>query len=78
MLENNVVISVSGGNVTGVFTNDPNTNVYLVDYDNLATDLSDDCSQGLPAENIDIFCSRVKVECRSFPGIAKLLARLND
>lgn len=76
MVENKLVISVSGGNVNGIFTSDPNTKVYLVDYDNLEADPSDDCSQSFPTEKIENFQSIVKKEIQSFPGIAKLLSRL--
>ncbi|MGE5892650.1 MAG: hypothetical protein ACM34I_01190 [bacterium] len=72
-----VVISVSGGNVNGVFTDTPGAKVYLVDYDNLEASSSEDCSQRFPAGNLDEFRSSVTEDIQFFPGIAKLLARLN-
>jgi hypothetical protein len=76
MIENKVVISVSGGNVNGVFINDPKTMVYLVDFDNLNADASEDCSQSYPAGRIDEFRSRVAEEIKLFPGLEKLLTQL--
>lgn len=78
MIETKVVISVSGGNVNGIFTSNPKTKVYLVDYDNLETDPSDDCSQPLPARKIDEFQALAAEEIKSFPGIAELAARLKE
>jgi hypothetical protein len=78
MIETKVVISVSGGNVNGIFTNDPKTRVYLVDYDNLASDPSSDCSQFLPVSRIEEFQALAAEEIPSFPGIAELAARLKE
>jgi len=78
MMENKVVISVSGGNVNGVFTSDPNTKVYLVDYDNLEADPSDDCSLHLPVKKIEELQSLAAKDSLVFPGVEKLLARLDD
>jgi hypothetical protein len=78
MIENKVVISVSGGNVNGIFTSDPKTKVYLVDYDNLEADPSDDCSQKLPVGRIEEFQSLAVKDNQLFSGIAKLLSRLKE
>jgi len=37
-----VVVTISGGNVSGVFTDNPNMEVYLVDYDNLEVEPNED------------------------------------
>jgi hypothetical protein len=76
MEETNVVISVSGGNVNGVFTNNPRAHVYLVDYDNIAADPLEDCSESFPTGTIKEFHSVVKKDVRSFQGIARLQAVL--
>lgn len=76
MIENRVVISVSGGNVNGVYTNDPTAKVYLVDYDNLNADASEDCSQSFPVGKIDDFRSRVTGEMEFYHGLEKLLSQL--
>ncbi|MBU4306436.1 MAG: hypothetical protein L6428_09825 [Candidatus Aminicenantes bacterium] len=78
MIETKVVISVSGGNVNGIFTNSSKTKVYLVDYDNLEADPSDDCSQVLPARKIEEFQALAAKEKRSFPSIAELAVRLKE
>lgn len=78
MIETKVVISVSGGNVNGIFTNSPKTKVYLVDYDNLEADPSADCSQVLPTRRIEEFHVLAAEEIRSFPGIAELAVRLKE
>ncbi len=78
MTKNKIVISVSGGNVNGVFLNDPNTTVYLVDFDNLKTDPDDDCSQSFPTGKIEKFRTLVAKDNYDFPGVAKLLSRLNN
>jgi hypothetical protein len=74
MIETKVVISVSGGNVNGIFTNNPDTKVYLVDYDNLDTDPNDDCSQRIPTGSISDFQARAIEEAKTFPGMTKLIA----
>lgn len=71
-----VVISVSGGNVNGVFTNNPRAQVYLVDYDNIAADPLEDCSKSFPTGTMKEFHSVVKKDVKSFQGIAKLHAVL--
>ncbi len=76
MIESKVVISVSGGNVNGIFTSDPKTQIYLVDYDNLSADPNDDCSQLFPVGGIEEFQSVTAKDSRSFPGVEKLLSRL--
>lgn len=78
MIENKVVISISGGNVNGIFTSDPTTKVYLVDYDNLDADPSDDCSQHFPVGGIEEFQSVTARDNLSFPGIERLLLRLKE
>jgi hypothetical protein len=78
MIETKVVISVSGGNVNGIFSNDPKTKVYLVDYDNLEADPINDCSHFLPTQRIEELPALVAEEVQSFPGIAKLVARLKE
>jgi len=78
MTESKVVISVTGGNVNGIFTSDPNTKVYLVDYDNLESDPSDDCSQHLPVRRIEEFQSLVAKEIPFYSGITALSAQLKD
>ena len=78
MIETKVVITVSGGNVNGIFTNLPKTKVYLVDYDNLEADPSDVCSQVLPVRGIEEFQVLAAEEIRSFPGIAELAVRLKE
>jgi len=78
MIENKVVISVSGGNVNGIFTSDPNTKVYLVDYDDLEADPSDDCSQPFPVGEIKEFQSLAANDNLLFSGIEKLLSRLTE
>lgn len=78
MIETKVVISVSGGNVNGIFTNAPKTKVYLVDYDNLEIDPSDDCSQVLPVRRIEEFQVLAAEDIRSFPGIVELAVRLKE
>lgn len=78
MIEHKVVISVSGGNVNGIFTSDPNTKVYLVDYDNLEADPSDDCSQNYPVGAIEKFQSTTAKDSLSFRGIEKLLSQLKE
>jgi len=78
MVENKVVISVSGGNVNGIYTSNPNTKVYLVDHDNLDADPSDDCSQQFPVGGIEKLQSLAAKDNLYFPGIEKLLAQLDD
>lgn len=78
MIETKVVISVSGGNVNGIFTSDPKTKIYLVDYDNLEADPNDDCSQLLPVRKIEEYQTLAAEEIQSFPGIAELAARLKE
>ena len=78
MNENKVVISVSGGNVNGVFTSDPNTKVYLVDYDNLEADPSDDCSRPFSVGEIKEFQSLAAKDNLLFSGVKKLLSRLTE
>ena len=78
MIKNKVVISVSGGNVNGVFTSDPNIKVYLVDYDDLEANPSDDCSQHFPVGGIEEFQSLATKDNLLFSGIGKLLSRLAE
>lgn len=78
MVENKVVISVSGGNVNGIFSSDPNTKIYLVDYDNLETDPRDDCSQHFPVGGIEEFQSLAAKDNLPFSGVEKLLSRLKE
>lgn len=73
-----IVICVSGGNVNGIFTNDPETKVYLVDYDNLEADPSDDCNLVVATSKIGDFQSIATKEIESFPGIKKLLVQLAE
>jgi len=78
MIGTKVVISVSGGNINGVFTSDPETKVYLVDYDNLEADPKNDCSQLLPDKRIEEFQALAAEEIQSFPGFGELVARLKE
>jgi hypothetical protein len=78
MIGDKVVISISGGNVTGIFTSDPKTKIYLVDYDNLEADPNDDCSQLLPDRRIEEFQAIAAEEMQSLPGLVKLVARLKE
>jgi len=78
MIENKVVISVSGGNVNGIFTSDPKIKVYLVDYDNLEADPSEDCGQHFPVGGIEEFQALAAKEMQFLPCIAALSAQLNE
>jgi hypothetical protein len=78
MVGNKVIISVSGGNVNAIFTSDPKTKVYLVDYDNLEDDPNYDCSQLLPNRSIEEFQTLAADEIQSFPGFGELVARLKE
>ncbi len=71
-----IVVSISGGNVNGVFTDNPSVKVYLVDYDNLESEPNQDCGIPFPIDSIDTFHSVVESEVESYPGIAKLIAEL--
>lgn len=71
-----VVVSISGGNVNGIFTNNSDVHVYLVDYDNLRSEPDQDCGIPFPAESIDAFRSVTKSEVGCYPGIARLIAKL--
>lgn len=77
MVDTRVVVSVSGGNVNGIFSNDPNVEVFLVDYDNLQADSSGDCDQRLPVGTIAQFRSLARGEIHYFPAFAKLLTRIS-
>ena len=71
-----IVVGISGGNLTGIFTDSSSIEVYLVDYDNLETEPGADCGIPFPVDSIDTFHSVVESEVESYPGIAKLIARL--
>lgn len=71
-----IVVSVSGGNVNGIFANNPNVNVFLVDYDNLRSEPNQDCGTPFPVDSIDTFRSIAESEVGCYPGIARLIAKL--
>ncbi|MBI3780389.1 MAG: hypothetical protein HY278_04935 [candidate division NC10 bacterium] len=73
-----VVVTVSGGNVGGVFTDNPDIEVYLVDYDNLEAEPNEDCGVPFPMESLDAFRSVVETEIERYPGIAKLAEKLEE
>jgi hypothetical protein len=73
-----VVVTISGGNVGGVFTDNPNIEVYLVDYDNLEAEPSEDCGVPFPIEALEAFRSVVETEIECYPGIAKLTEKLEE
>ena len=78
MSRTKVVISVSGGNVSGVFTNGADVEVYLVDYDNLGVERTEDCSRPFPTGRMEEFRDVVRTDLGSFPCIAKLFAEPNN
>jgi hypothetical protein len=73
-----IVVSVSGGNVNGIFANNPDVNIYLVDYDNLRSEPDQDCGIPFPVESIDAFRSVAESEVGCYPGIARLIAKLRE
>jgi len=73
-----VVVTISGGNVSGVFTDNPNMEVYLVDYDNLEVEPNEDCGLPFPTEALEAFRSVVETEIECYPGIAKLTEKLEE
>ena len=73
-----IVVSISGGNVSGIFANSPDVEVYLVDYDNLESEPNLDCGIAVPVDSIDTFRSVVKSEVECYPGIVKLIVKLGE
>jgi hypothetical protein len=73
MAEGKIVISVSGGNVNGIFTNRPNVEVWLLDYDNLKADPSADCYRRFPTNSLDELSDTVASELELFPCLEKVL-----
>ena len=71
-----IVITVSGGNVNGFFSNDPSIEVYLVDYDNLANDLNQDCDVPLSPRPLQIFRSVIESENKTHRCLAKLAEKI--
>ena len=71
-----VVISASGGVVNAVCSDDPNLEVYLVDFDELEADPKWDCSTPCRADSLEGFCLAVKVEVTRYPDLKRLVARL--
>jgi hypothetical protein len=71
-----VVISVSGGVVTAVCTDNKDLEVYLVDFENLEADPNQDCSVGYTVDSLDDFRTAVRGDVEQYPGISKLLSRL--
>jgi hypothetical protein len=79
MKRQKVVISASGGVVNAVCTDDPNLEVYLVDFDELEEDPKAGCSgRPYPIDSLDEFRSAVKADIRRYPGLEKVLARLDS
>jgi len=78
MKSNKIVISIAGGNINGVFINNSDTKVFLVDYDNLQADSQSNCSNCLPTASIKEFLSHVKDEMVEFPCLGKLKSQLNE
>jgi hypothetical protein len=71
-----IVVSVSGGNVNGIFTNNRSVKACLIDYDNLEARPNSDCSTKFPLERLSDFRSVARSEAKFFPGLSKLLVRL--
>lgn len=73
MNETHVVISVSGGVVNAVCSDNSGIKVHLVDFDNLQQDATLDCSEEFPVDSMDQFREAVKGDARRYPGLAKLM-----
>ena len=72
-----VVISASGGVVNAVCADNPDLEVYLVDFDELEEDPKAGCSAWpYPVDSLDDFRSAVKGDVRRYPGLKKVLARI--
>jgi hypothetical protein len=72
MKRTRIVISVVGGNVNGIFSNNLNSEVYLLDYDNLVVDPDHDCRQPVKVGTFEDLGSVVSGEARSFHSAAEL------
>ena len=72
-----VVISASGGVVNAVCADDPNLEVYLVDFDELKEDPKWNCHTPCHPDSLEDFCAAVKTDVARYPGLKKLIARLD-
>ena len=77
MTEIKIVISVVGGVVNGVCSNNPDVKVFVVDFDNLAAESDEDCSKEFLLGSLDDFRSAVTSDAATYSGLAKLLVDLN-
>jgi hypothetical protein len=73
-----IIVTVSGGNVSGVFANDPNIEVYLVDYDNLRADPDQDCDIPISPSPLEIYQSELAEEIKAYPGVARLGVKIEE
>ena len=78
MNKTKVIVSVSGGVVNGVCTNDPNLEVYLADFDELEEVPSRDCSVSYPADSLKDFCVAVRPYVKCYAGLTKLIKRISE
>ena len=72
-----VVISVAGGVVNSVCANRPDLEVYLADFNVLQEDPKADCAGPYPTDSLDDFRAAVKTDVARYPGLKKLIARLD-
>lgn len=78
MSRTKVVISASGGVVNAVCTDSRDLEVYLVDFDELEEDPKTGCSaRPYPLDSLDDFRSVVKTHVKRYPGLKKVIARLD-
>ena len=77
MRKTKVVISASGGVVNAVCSDDPNLEVYLVDFDELGENPRTDYSTPSRVDSLDAFRTAVKADVNHYPGLRKLVARLD-
>jgi len=78
MNDTHIVISVQGGVVNGVCSNNANVKTYLVDFDDLEQEPDADCSEEFLVGSLADFFSAVKAEVGAHPGLAKLVAHLKE
>ncbi len=78
MCKTKVVISASGGVVNAVCSDNPDLEVYLVDFDDLEEEPKADRSAWpYPVDSLDDFRLAVKEDVHRYPGLKKVLARLD-
>lgn len=73
-----IVVTVSGGNINGMFTDDPNMEVYVVDYDNLRADRKQDFDAPITPGSLQTYRSVIENEIKSYACLAKLAAKIAE